>query len=70
MDKDEALKLALCTFNTIHNDPKSFFNCMEVITAIEEALAQPLQEPVCNKEQKGYWQYIPARHKQKENIHG
>ena len=43
--KDEALRLALETLEKIHNHPKSFWNCMDEITAIKQALEQPEPEP-------------------------
>ena len=47
--KTEALKLAMETLEKIHAHPKSFWNCMDEITAIREALAEQSvqqQEPL------------------------
>jgi len=44
--KDEALRLALEALEKIHKHPQSFWNCLEEITAIKQALEQPEPEPV------------------------
>lgn len=40
MNKDEALRQALEALEKIHKHPQSFWNCMEEITAIKQALEQ------------------------------
>ena len=66
MTKDEALKMAFealersvatCFDQRSHDEvmgrPEHFVN--RAITAIKEALAQPEQEPVCDKDPQGCW---------------
>ena len=51
----ELLRQVLDALEKIHNHPKSFWNCLDEITAIRAALEQPVQEPVA----LGDWQLVP-----------
>lgn len=55
MTDREALKLALEALRNSQDYKQGRASTIEAVEDIEEALAQPVQEPVCDKDPQGCW---------------